>query len=236
MQTSDVPSRRSPPPPEREADGLAARSLGDRPPPPEREADGLAARSLGDRVTHSLRGMFISADSKGGASDGEVFETEDFDAYEIGARSASRPAIGERVVVYVDCLGAVNGEVVGHTDRGFRLSIEISDTKRATLRKLIAIMQARLAAGQPIGRRHERIVPISSRVDVVDFEGLTHPAEIIDVSRSGVALSVEGLQIGDVICIGERTQGQVVRLIEGGVGVQFQRVIPIEEFDERVRL
>ncbi len=207
-----------------------------RPLPSEREADGPRARSLGDRVNYSLRGMFISADRKGGASDGEVFETEDFDAYEIDARSAYRPAIGERVGVYIDCLGLVNGEVVGHTDHGFRLSIEISDTKRASLAKLVTVKKARIAAGKPIGRRHERIVPISCKVDVADFAGLTRPAEIIDVSRSGVALRVEGLQIGDVIRIGERTHGQVVRLIEGGVGVQFQRIIPIEEFDERVRL
>ncbi len=56
------------------------------------------------------------------------------------------------------------------------------------------------------------------------------------MSRSGVALRVEGLQIGDVIRIGERTRGEVVRLIEGGVGVQFLRIIPIEAFNERVRL
>jgi hypothetical protein len=180
--------------------------------------------------------MFISADRKGGASGGEVFETEDFDAYEIGVCCASRPAIGEPVVVYIDCLGVVNGEVVGHTDRGFRLSVEMRDTKRASLGELLSIMQARLAAGRPIGRRHERIVPASCRVDVIDFAGLVRPAEIIDVSRSGVALRVEGLQIGDVVRIGERTRGEVVRLVDGGVGVQFERIIPFEEFDEHVRL
>lgn len=204
--------------------------------PPEREADGLPVGAPDSRVHYSLRGMFISADRNGGASDGEVFETEDFDAYEIGVRCAFRPAVGEHVVVYVDCLGIANGEVVGRTDRGFRLSIDMRDEKRASLGDLIKIMQARLSAGQPIGRRHERIVPASRRVDVVDFAGLTRRAEIVDVSRSGVALRVEGLHIGDVIRIGERTRGEVVRLIDGGVGVQFQRIIPLEAFDERVRL
>ena len=180
--------------------------------------------------------MFISANRKDGASETEFFETEDFDAYEIGAHGSYRPAIGERVVVYIDCLGRVDGEIVSHTDRGFRLSIEMRETKRAKLMALVKIMQARIAAGQLIGRRHDRIVPVSCKVDIADFAGLTRPAEIIDVSRSGVALRVAGLQIGDVIRIGERTRGEVVRLIDGGVGVQFLQIIPIEEFDERVRL
>lgn len=202
----------------------------------KREADAPSARSLCDRVDFSLRGMFIASDSKDGASETEFFETEYFDAYEIGARSSYRPATGERVIVYIDCLGRVDGEIVSHTDRGFRLSIEMLDTKRTALMELVKIMKARIAAGQPIGRRHDRIVPVSCKVDITDFSGLTRPAEIIDVSRSGVALRVQGLQIGDVIRIGERTCGGVVRLIDGGVGVQFKRIIPMEEFNEHVRL
>ena len=100
---------------------------------------------------------------------------------------------------------------------------------------LVKIMQARIAAGQLIGRRHHHS-PVSCKVDIADFAGLTCCGDHRRVPPRRRRPARRGLQIGDVIRIGERTRGEVVRLIDGGVGVQFLQIIPIEEFDERVRL
>ena len=57
------------------------------------------------------------------------------------------------------------------------------------------------------------------------------------MSRSGAAVKVDGaFEVGDMVRIGERTHGSVVRLLENGIAVEFFNLIPFEEFTERVEL
>ena len=61
-------------------------------------------------------------------------------------------------------------------------------------------------------------------------------ARIVDVSVSGVGLQTEELPpIGTRVDVGRRT-GKVVRHFSGGLAVEFQRLVPIEEFDEDIIL
>ena len=64
----------------------------------------------------------------------------------------------------------------------------------------------------------------------------TLAVKIVDVSVSGVGLqmrTVAPVEIGTRVEIGRRT-GKVVRHFNGGPAVEFQRLIPIEEFDEDI--
>jgi hypothetical protein len=88
----------------------------------------------------------------------------------------------------------------------------------------------------PEDRRHERIEPRNGSVTLTMASGRQHLARIIDISRSGVALTVDAEPpIGAPITVGARP-AQVVRLFQGGIAVEFNRLIPEEMFDENLRI
>jgi hypothetical protein len=166
-----------------------------------------------------------------------AFETEWFTSDAIAARCANPPGKGERLRVYVEILGPLEGKVIARTASGFRLALVMSERDRAKFKGLIGAIKERAAAGLPLGRRHERIVPVHRQVSVVDANGGLCSGRIVDLSRSGASVKVEGVfEVGDSVRIGERTEATVVRPIEGGMAVQFISFIPFEEFTKHVRL
>jgi len=63
-------------------------------------------------------------------------------------------------------------------------------------------------------------------------------AVIVDVSQSGVALSLTQtatVPVGTPVTVGA-TRGRVVRLFANGLAVEFTRVIPTNEFSDDVEL
>ena len=84
-------------------------------------------------------------------------------------------------------------------------------------------------------RCHERIEPRNRSTTLTLAGGRQHLARIIDISRSGVALTVDAVPpIGAPVTVGARP-AQVVRLFEGGIALEFNRLIPEEMFDENLR-
>ena len=166
-----------------------------------------------------------------------TFETEWFSSHAIAARCPESPQTSECIFVYVDVLGRLAGWASPRAPQGFRLDLNISESDRKKLEELIALIKSRAAAGLPLGREHERIVPAHREVAVADLAGGSRSGRLVDVSRSGAAVEVEGkFEVGDKVRIGERTQATVVRFIDNGVAVRFHSLIPFEEFTERVEL
>jgi hypothetical protein len=88
----------------------------------------------------------------------------------------------------------------------------------------------------PEDRRHERIEPRNRSTTLTLPGGRQHLARIVDVSRSGAALTVDAsAPIGAPVVVGSRP-AQVVRAFNGGLAVEFNRLIPEDMFDENVRL
>jgi hypothetical protein len=59
---------------------------------------------------------------------------------------------------------------------------------------------------------------------------------LVDVSRSGAAVSMENpLAIGTSVMLG-RTAGKVIRHFPGGVAVEFTLPISPDRFDENIKL
>src|SRR5262245_57850504 len=67
--------------------------------------------------------------------------------------------VGERIVVYLEHIGRVEGHVVRHTDLGLAMSIAATLRKRDKLASQLTWLANRHALGLPEDRRHERIVP-----------------------------------------------------------------------------
>lgn len=147
-----------------------------------------------------------------------------------------RGAVGERVVVYLEHLGRLEGEITRHSEQGFAFSISATLRKRDKLASQLTWLANRDGLGLPEDRRHERVVPASPGVVVRLENGREFVGRLIDLSMSGAAVSVEGkLPIHSSVTLG-RTPGRVVRVFQGGIGVQFLLPISPDRFDENLVL
>lgn len=80
------------------------------------------------RKQATIRGRYM-------LSDGREFPCRTFDVSAGGVAivSAVKGAIGERVVVYLEQLGRMEGTVVRHFGGGFAIALRASEDKRASL-------------------------------------------------------------------------------------------------------
>jgi len=147
-----------------------------------------------------------------------------------------RGFVGERIVIYLEHLGRIEGQIVRHTDLGLALSISATIRKREKLAAQLTWLANRQSLGLPEDRRHERIVPRHSAVAVMIPRKGEVAGRLIDVSLTGAALSlVERPALGTVVTLG-KTPGRVVRPFEGGIAVEFLLPLSPDDFDEGVLL
>ena len=143
--------------------------------------------------------------------------------------AAARGSIGERVVFYFEELGRLEGLIVRNVDVGFAVALILPSSKRERIADLLTWMANSETDEGVASRRHKRIAPKQKRGSVL-------AVEIVDVSVSGVGLKCATLPpVGARVEIGRRA-GRVVRHFNGGLAVEFSRLIPIEEFDEDIIL
>jgi hypothetical protein len=147
-----------------------------------------------------------------------------------------RGAVGERVVVYLEHIGRVEGEITRHTAEGFALSFAATPRKREKIASQLTWLANRAELGLPEDRRHERLVPRSAMTELRLDNGRVFPARIIDVSLSGVAVTMaDRLPISTAVVVG-RTPGKVVRHFEGGVAIEFLLPLSPDRFDDNIVL
>jgi hypothetical protein len=144
--------------------------------------------------------------------------------------------IGERVVVYLEHVGRIEGDITRHIDHGFAIAIVATPRKRDKIASQLTWLANREALGLPEDRRHERIVPRRPAVVLKLETGREIPTRLIDVSLSGAAVSIdEMLPIGAAVTLG-RTPGKIVRHFQGGSAVEFLLPLSPERFDENIVL
>lgn len=144
--------------------------------------------------------------------------------------------IGQRVVVYLDHLGRLEGEIVRHSRSGFAIKMRLSPAKRDKIADTLTWLCNRSELGLPEDRRHERIEPMHKRVQVTLSDGSMHPGMLIDVSLSGANLKCPiQPKRGEQVTLGA-TRGHVVRSTEDGFAVEFLQLLPLDTFDNRIKL
>lgn len=183
------------------------------------------------RVEISLLGRYMLEDKRE-----YPCVTTDMSPGGLACIAAVRGAVGERVIIYLDQIGRVEGKLVRHTDHGFALALNIPCAKRKKIANQLTWLVNRDILGLPEDRRYERIVPLRPHA-ILKMNGENeHVVKLIDVSISGAAIST-ALQpyIGTKIVLG-RTPGSVVRLFDGGFAVAFEQALSPEGFDENIKL
>ena len=147
-----------------------------------------------------------------------------------------RGAVGERVVIYLDQIGRVEGKIARHTDRGFALALSMPYAKREKIANQLTWLVNRDILGLPEDRRYERIVPLRRHTILMMNGEKEHVVKLIDVSISGAAVSTTlKPYVGTKVILGQ-TRGSIVRLFDGGFAVAFDQTLPPERFDENIRL
>ncbi len=155
------------------------------------------------------------------------------------AFSADQPvALGERIIAYLAHIGRVEGRVVREFAGGFAIAMKAPPMKRERLADQLTWLANRQDLGMAEDRRHERIKSNRGRTTLILPTRREVIASIVDVSQSGVALTLASPvapPIGTPVTVGA-TKGRVVRLFAHGLAVEFTRIIPESEFSADVAL
>ena len=141
-----------------------------------------------------------------------------------------RPTEGARVVLYLDLVGRIEGAVADVNDGRFGVRIAAPPAKwQRLVRQFEMLAQLPRMAFEDL-RGFGRIALDSPDTTLTRVGGETSEGWIKNLSRSGAAVLVETVfEVGELVRLGS-TQARVVRHIEGGVAVQFLRLLPLETF------
>ncbi|OYU50526.1 MAG: pilus assembly protein PilZ [Rhizobiales bacterium PAR1] len=147
--------------------------------------------------------------------------------------------VGEKIIGYFYTIGRIEGKIAQLTENGFILEIATTVPKRDKLASQFTWLANRSILNLPEDRRHDRIVPRNPGVTVRNLSSphaiILH-GHLIDVSRSGAGVSVQGeFKKGDELMLGS-TPAKVVRAFDGGIAVEFYSSVPDGMFDESIRL
>ena len=140
---------------------------------------------------------------------------------------------GERIVVYLDHVGRVEGHMVRTVPNGFAMTVAATIRKRDKLAAQLTWLSNRSMLGLPEDRRHERVAPRNPRAVLVTEDGSETEVRIIDVSLSGAAVTTSlDLPIGTPVTLG-KTAARVVRRFEQGLALEFIRTQNQEQLIEQ---
>ncbi len=132
-------------------------------------------------------------------------------------------AIGDNVIVYMDELGRVEGQIVRFVEGGF--AVALTSTTRAT-EKMARRLDELQAHGEPSeagDRRREPRVDLEGEVAPVTMQDGAE-AEIVDLSVTGAEIKIKKRPaVGSLVQLG-RVKGRVVRHTKLGVAVEFVEV------------
>lgn len=144
--------------------------------------------------------------------------------------------LGERVIIYLEHLGRLEGTVTRLAPNGFACAISATPRKRDKLASQLTWLANRQTLGLPEDRRHERITPRYAATVLRLDNGREFAARIIDISLSGAAVALEAQPpLGTPVTVGS-TPARVVRHFNGGVALEFRLPLSPDRFDEMIVL
>jgi c-di-GMP-binding flagellar brake protein YcgR len=183
------------------------------------------------RVLVSLLGRYMLADRQE-----YPCQTVDISPGGVLLTAPVRGEIGERVVVYLEHLGRLEGEIKRHTTQGFAFAIQAAPRKRDKLASQLTWLANRTVLGLPEDRRHERITPRVLTTVLKLENGREFPARIIDISMSGAAIAIDQKPpMGSPVTVGS-TAAKVVRHFQNGAALEFRLPLSPDRFDENIIL
>lgn len=185
----------------------------------ERAAKSAVSTADFQRVQLNTLGRYMLANRSEFAC--EVFAMSPGDLV-VRAPVAGKP--GERVILYIDHIGRIQGEVDTVSEDGFVVSFDATKRKRDTLAAKLTWLANKHELSLPEDRRHDRIIPLDPIVDIILDDGRSYKARLTDLSLSGAAVELEVRPaLGKRITLGKMS-AQVVRHFDDGIALEFANV------------
>ena len=142
---------------------------------------------------------------------------------------------GETVASHFNEFGILRGRITHRLASGFVADIQLTDGEREKLAAKIDWQKRHVHAQVPDKREHRRILPRDPRSTIFLADGQQVPCFIIDVSRSGAAVSAHFWpELGMPMALG-RVVGRVVRHLEVGFALQFIQPQEFEDLESVIR-
>lgn len=195
-------------------------------------------RSSDIRFIGALMGRYLLASRKNRSHRVQVFACR-LQSISPQLMVASAPVLGapgEELSANFEPFGTVRGRVERLIDGGFSMAIETSAEERDLLIKRIGWYKKRVFHGVADKRVHRRVMPRDPRSTILFADGSRLPCLIIDMSRSGAALSADVQpDLGTPLAVG-RVVARVVRWLDVGFAVQFLIEQEPENLEDRLHL
>ena len=137
-------------------------------------------------------------------------------------KADEHPPVGTTVIVYVQEIGRLEGEIVRHYEDGFAISFTFAETLRERIvEKLTCKINAAMTG---IEQRATTRREVNEKAHLMLADGSEIECRVLDMSLGGLSLAVSMRPpIGELIHIG-KMRGRVVRHHEHGIGVAFDSV------------
>ena len=195
-------------------------------------------RSSDIRFIGALMGRYLLASRKNRSHRVQVFACR-LQSISPQLMVASAPVLGapgEELSANFEPFGTVWGRVERLIDGGFSMALETSAEERDLLIKRIGWYKKRVFHGVADKRAHRRVMPRDPRSTILFADGSRLPCLIIDMSRSGAALSADVQpDLGTPLAVG-RVVARVVRWLDVGFAVQFLIEQEPESLEDRLHL
>lgn len=171
------------------------------------------------RVRVSVLGRYMLADRREFPC--QIIEMSPGDAMVI---APVQGRAGEKVIIYLDHLGRVEGTILSQIDGGFRMNLIASPRKRDKMAAQLTWLANKDLLDLPEDRRHERVVPDIRHSSILLEDGRRYNCKITDISLSGAAVEIEVRPaLGTPITLG-RMRARVARHFSDGIAVEFASV------------
>jgi hypothetical protein len=129
--------------------------------------------------------------------------------------------LGERIVIYLDTLGRIEGEIVRINPDGFALQLRASGHKREKIVNQLTWLVNKDRLSNIEDRRHDRIIPRKTKVKLTMVNGESYDCQILDISLGGAAVLVEPKpEVGQLVTLG-LTPGRVIAQREQDISIEF---------------
>ena len=136
-------------------------------------------------------------------------------------RTPSIAEMGERIVVYIDRIGRIEGQVVRFIEGGFAIKLSATPHKRDRLADQLTWLANHEKLALPDERRFERFPPRVQLATLRTEDGRSFQVRVLDISLGGALVdSKVRLPVGSIVHVG-RLQARVVRHTQVGIGVAF---------------
>jgi hypothetical protein len=160
-------------------------------------------------------------------SDATEFPCETVDISPVGLSVKGRTLgrLGERVVIYIEHLGRIEGEIIRRASGWFAIEIHAPDRKRERMAEKIDWLVRREAEALPDRRFAERIDMDYEQTVVRTSDGREFNAELVDVSIDGATVLVKArIPVGAKVTLGDQP-AYVARRFSGGIAVVFEEAM-----------